>query len=268
MPERNADAKEKLSQRYPFIAVVGPVGIGKTTFTELLTGRIDITQLQEPYKENPYLHDFYTKNPADHSFDCQMFFLANKGVQTKKIRELTKNTPVVQDPGVEVDFMIAETQWKMGWMSDEEHLAYVSAFNIVFKDSLNPDVYIALKAKEDTVIERIIKRGREMELTMYKKYPDYFPSLVREFNIWLETKQKSKDNKIFVMDTESFDFSQGEKEKAEIVKEAVNRSGYFIAAPTQRNMVGSDGAKLIMPNSFRTTPYLVDRVLGGGLFSK
>jgi len=259
---------EKMPQRYPFIAVVGPVGIGKTTFTELLTGGINITQLQEPYKENPYLNNFYTGNPADYSFDCQMFFLANKGVQTGRIRDLTKNGPVIQDPGVEIDFMIAETQWKMGWMTDDEHLAYVSSYNNVFKDALNPDVYIALKASENTVIERIVKRGRSMELKMLEKYPEYFPTLVWEFDIWLEKKLKDRNSWITVIDADKFDIAKGGEEKTNVVRETINRSGYFISAPTQRNMVGSDGAKLIMPSFFRTTPHFIDHIPGGGLFSK
>lgn len=260
MPE--IDRREKVTQRYPFIAVVGPVGIGKTTFTELVADGVSITQLQEPYKENPYLNNFYTKNPVDYSFDCQMFFMSKDGVQTKKIPQMLKNGPILRDAGGEMNYLIERVQWKMGWMTDEEHGAYVSSYNNVFKDALNPDVYIALKASENTVIERIIKRGWEMELTFMEKHPDYFLALVWEFDIWLEKKLKDRNNCVAVIDTNSFDFTLGGEEKNNIVREVVNRSGYFLAAPTQRNMVGSDGARLIVPNTFMPRPNLNDRVPG------
>jgi deoxyguanosine kinase len=263
MPERDDnDREETLPQRYPFIAVVGPVGIGKTTFTELVTDGADITKLQEPYQENPYLKDFYTKNPADYSFDCQMFFLANDGVQATKISGLSKSCPVIRDAGGEMNLMIATTQWKMDWMTDEEYETYVSSYNNVFKDKLNPDVYIALKAKESTVIERIKNRKREMELTMNEKYPEYFPTIVREFNIWLAAKQKESGNKIVVVDTDEFNFTHGNDKKEMAVTEVKNWLSYFISNPHQRNGVGSDGARLIMPSSFRTTPHFIDRVPG------
>ena len=262
MQERNPGAKEKLSQRYPFIAVVGPVGIGKTTFTELLVEATGITQFQEPYEENPYLQDFYTGDPTEHSFDSQMFFLANKGVQVKRIKNLSATGPVIQDPGIAVDYLIAQTQWKMGWMNDTEHATYGSAFSKVFRDCLKPDVYIALKASENTVIKRIVERGREMELTMLSKYPEYFPKLAWEFEKWITNKQQDPRASVIVIDAEKFDFAKDEKGKKEVLREVINWSYYYLTASSQRNLVGSDGAKLILPDSFRIAPHMRDRVPG------
>ena len=256
---------ENLPQRYPFIAIVGPVGIGKTTFTDLVVKDTGITQFQEPYQENPYLKDFYTKDPVDYSFNSQMFFLANKGLQTGKIWELAKENPVVQDPGKEVDLMIATVQWKMGWMTDEQHEAYVSTFNKVFEGSLNPDVYIALKAKESTVIERIKKREREMELTMLAKYPEYFPMIAREFEGWLKQKRKDRDSWVTVIDSDKFDFAPDGVHKEEVVTEIKNWLSYFMTNPCQRNGVGSDGTKLIVPGSFKVIPHFIDRIPGAKL---
>jgi deoxyguanosine kinase len=260
MTER--DEKEKLSQRYPFIAVVGPVGIGKTTFTELLINGTGITQFQEPYKENPYLYNFYTKDPADFSFDSQMFFLANNGVQIKNISKLSKVGPVLEDAGREMNFIIATVQQKMGWMTDTEYGAYVATHNSVYSDALKPDIYIALKANENTVIERIIGRDREMELIMMKNYPEYFPTLVWEFDNWLEKKRRDCESCVAVIDTDKFDYAKNHDGKEAVVTEAKNWLRYYISHPHQRNGTGTDGAKLIMPSSFRTALHFIDRVPG------
>jgi deoxyguanosine kinase len=262
MPERG----EKLSnERYPFIAVVGPVGVGKSTFTELIATGIGITQFQEPYRENPYLKDFYLRSPADFSFDTQMFFLANKGLQVRKIEGLAKAGPVIQDPGIDVDFMIASAQHDMHWMTHTQFDTYKSAFVNVFADSLVPDIYIALKAKPDTVIKRIKGRGREMELAMHEKYPEYFSMLARKFDKWLSHKRKQRGNWIVEIDTDRFDFTGGDDIKESVVKEAINWTNYLLTNPNQRNTIGSDGAKLIIPRSFRITRHFVDPVPGANI---
>jgi len=258
MPEKE---QEKLPQRYPFIAVVGPVGIGKTKFTELAVEETGITQFQEPYPENPYLEDFYNDpDKNSNSFNSQMFFLANKGLQIKKINELARTEPVIQDPGKEVDLIIANVQWKMGWMTDDEHMAYMSTYSEVYKNALKPDVYVALEASENTVIERIVKRGRAMELTMLEKCPDYFPALLWEFNRWLKEKLEEDKSWVTVIDTDKFDFARDSSLEEEIAIEAKNWIDYYLTNANQRNYIGSDGAKLIIPGSLRIIPHYVDYV--------
>jgi len=266
MPEKNKDEnKESLLQRYPYIALFGPVGIGKTTFSEIFANGTGTTLLQEHYPENPYLHDFYTKDPADYSFYSQIFFLANKGVQVAKIHELTKQNPVILDPGHETDFVIATVQYKMGWMTDEQYSVYKNAFDRIYKDSLNPDVYIALKGSEKGVVERILKRGREMEMVMHERFPEYFPMVVREFNMLLSKSTQPIAKNVIEVDTDKFNFLGSEAEREEIITEMKNQLSYQISSPTQRNSVGSDGVKLVIPDSFKVIPHFIDRVPGAKL---
>ena len=263
MSERNKDEnKENLPHRYPYIALFGPVGIGKTTFSEIFANATEITLLQEHYPENPYLKDFYTKDPADYSFDSQVFFLANKGVQVKKIPELTKEAPVILDPGHETDFVIATVQYKMGWMTDEQYSLYRSVFNNVYKDALNPDAYIALTGSEEKVVENILKRGREMELTMHKRFPDYFPMIAREFNMLLSGGLGLVASHVVKIDANKFDILGSEVGRTEVIEETKRWLGYQISSPTQRGMVGSDGNRLIIPDSFKVAPKIIDKVPG------
>jgi deoxyguanosine kinase len=266
MTERSVnEKKENLQQRHPYVALFGPVGIGKTTFSEFFANGTEIKLLQEHYPDNPYLHDFYTKNPADFSFNSQIFFLANKGVQVKEISELTKEAPVILDPGHETDFVIATVQYKMGWMTDEEYSLYVNTFNNVYKDTLNPDVYIAFTGSEEKIVENILKRGREMELTMHERFPDYFPMIVREFNMLLDDSTAPVAKHVVKVDTDKFDILGSEEKRTEIIKETKDWLNYQISSPTQRGMMGSDGTRLIILDSFKAAPHYIDRVPGAKL---
>jgi deoxyadenosine/deoxycytidine kinase len=255
------EAREELPQRYPFVSVVGTVGSGKSSFTEPFVEETGATLFQEPFQENPYLGDFYTKSHKDFSFPSQMFFLATNGLQAMKLRGLTAGNLVVQDAGRDIDLMIATVHWKMGWMTDEQHQTYLSSFKSVYKDLLNPDVYIALKASEETVIKRIKKRGREMELKMIDDCPQYFPTLVKEFNGWLKNRIKENNIWVVVVDSEKFNFTSGPDQKY-VLTDIKNWLSYFISNPIQRNEVGSDGSRLIVPDSFKTMPRIVDTVPG------
>lgn len=242
------ERKEILTNRYPFFAVVGPVGVGKSEFTDAFVQDTQIKNFEEPFLENPYLSDFYTKSHQDFSFNSQMFFLATKGLQMQKVRNLLVQESVIQDPAVDVDFMIANSHYKMGWMTGEEYSAYELARDAVLKDLINPDLYIALVANKETVKNRIAMRGRGMELAMLKECPEYFDFLVDEFNSWLINAKETK--RVITIDTEKHDLSSGNN-KEHVIREVKNWLGYFIDSKHQMNNVGSDGAKLIFPNFLR-----------------
>jgi deoxyadenosine/deoxycytidine kinase len=253
---------EKLSQRYPFISVVGAPGSGKTVFTDLLVKRTGAIRLQEPFQENPFLYDFYTKSHERFSFNAQMFFMSTNGLQTMDVSNLVMNSPVIRDAGQDVDSIIERVHWKMHWITPDQHEAYVASTRNVYKGLLKPDIYIALKASKDAVIRRIIKRDRPMELKMIEECPRYFPTLVEEFDFWLKNRLKERGGCIEVIDTEKFDIHLNDDQE-KIVTETINWLNYYLLSPTQRNGFGSDGAKLIIPESFRTTPkIIVDTVPG------
>lgn len=250
------ERKEIPTNRYPFFAVVGPVGVGKSEFTGAFVDDTQIKNFEEPFLENPYLSDFYTKSPDDFSFNSQMFFLATKGLQMQKVNGLLAGESVIQDPAIDVDFMIAKAHYKMGWMTDEEYSAYERARDAVLKDLTKPDLYIALVAGKETVKKRIAMRGRGMELAMLKKSPGYFDFLVDEFSSWLINAKETK--RVITIDTERYDLSL-ENNKEHIVREVKNWLGYFIDSKHQMNKVGSDGSNLIFPNFLR--PNIAAKVL-------
>ena len=60
-----------------YIAIEGPIGVGKTSLAERLAEVIGASVLREVTEENPFLANFYAD--ADrHAFQTQLFFLLNR----------------------------------------------------------------------------------------------------------------------------------------------------------------------------------------------
>ena len=71
-----------------YIAVEGPIGVGKTTLTKRLADSFNYELLLEKSEENPFLNRFY-KNPKQHALSTQLFFLFQRAQQ---IQDLVRTT--------------------------------------------------------------------------------------------------------------------------------------------------------------------------------
>ena len=60
-----------------YIAIEGPIGVGKTSLSKLMAKRLGARLVLEEFEENPFLPDFY-KDPERYSFQTQLFFLLQR----------------------------------------------------------------------------------------------------------------------------------------------------------------------------------------------
>ena len=75
------------------IAIVGNIGAGKTTLTELLAKNYGLEPLYEAVDNNPYLEDFYS-DMKRWSFNLQIYFLNSRYRQIIDIQKgRTKHYP-------------------------------------------------------------------------------------------------------------------------------------------------------------------------------
>ena len=70
---------------YRYLAIEGPIGVGKTALAERLAARVDATAILED-AENPFLGDFYQEKPGA-AFQTQLFFLLNRHRQLSGLRQ-------------------------------------------------------------------------------------------------------------------------------------------------------------------------------------
>ncbi|RZI13286.1 deoxynucleoside kinase, partial [Staphylococcus aureus] len=78
----------------PFIAIEGPIGVGKSSLAHKLSQTLDFYEEKEIITENPFLSDFY-EDISKWSFQTEMFFLCNGYKQFQDVTQL--NQGVVSD---------------------------------------------------------------------------------------------------------------------------------------------------------------------------
>ena len=145
----------------PFIGIAGNIGVGKTTFAEILSKKLDINVCYESVDDNPYLSDFY-KDMERWSFNLQIYFLQNRFKSHVDIIETKKG--IIQDRTIYEDVSIfAYNLYKMGIMSKRDWETYNNIFFHMTKFLKKPDLIIYLRASTDTLINRIKKRSRSYE---------------------------------------------------------------------------------------------------------
>ena len=70
-----------------YIAIEGPIGVGKTSLANLMAKELGARLVLEEFEENPFLPDFY-KDPERYSFQTQLFFLLQRYRQQQELRQV------------------------------------------------------------------------------------------------------------------------------------------------------------------------------------
>lgn len=149
-----------------FIAVEGPIGVGKTTLTKLLTKKLQARCLKEIIEENPYLKNFY-QNIEEYAFQTEMFFLCNRIKQL----EDTQQQKLKEGLSVVADYSIIKNLIFAGLTLKADHFQkYQRVFEILTRDLPQPDVIIYLHGDVDRLMKRIALRDRPFERNMSRDY--------------------------------------------------------------------------------------------------
>ena len=159
-----------------FIAVEGPIGVGKTTLAQLLADSFGYQTFLEKPAENPFLADFY-KNPSKNALATQLFFLFQR---VKQIQELKQDD--IFFPVRISDFLLDKDQlFAKATLSDQESDLYKQIYNYLSLDLPTPDLVIYLQAESKTLFERVLLRGIDMEKNITLKYLDILNESYKEF---------------------------------------------------------------------------------------
>ena len=124
-----------------YIAVEGPIGVGKTTLANKLAKSFNYDILLEMRAENPFLEASY-KNPTQSALAAQLFFLFQRVQQMEELKQRSLFEPVrVADFILEKDRLFAEVV-----LSAEEMKLYDKVYEHLTLDSPTPDLVIYLQA--------------------------------------------------------------------------------------------------------------------------
>lgn len=182
--------------RFQYIAVDGPIGVGKTTLVELLAQRFDSVKMLEDVN-NPFLGDFYQDRPGA-AFQTELYFLLSRYKQQREItqRSLFDRT-LISDYTFQKNRIFAYLN-----LSDDELALFDKLYALLEPQVPVPDLVIHLVADLETCMERIKKRGRSVEKTLSK---DYEAELIDAYNHYYHYYSRSP---LLVVDTRHLNFPQ------------------------------------------------------------
>ncbi|PLR65526.1 MULTISPECIES: deoxynucleoside kinase [Bacillaceae] len=196
----------------PFITVEGPIGVGKTSLARAIAEHYQFHLLREIVDENPFLGKFY-ENIEEWSFQTEMFFLCNRYKQLEDIAQLflKKSQPVVADYHIYKNLIFAKRTLKK-----EQYDKYLDIYTILTSDMPKPNLIIYLNASLDTLINRIDKRGREIEKNID---PAYLKQLSEDYEVAMTQWEKEHPSiPVLRFNGDELDFVQNKKDLTYIFK--------------------------------------------------
>ncbi|GGM43214.1 deoxyguanosine kinase [Paraliobacillus quinghaiensis] len=150
----------------PFLAVEGPIGVGKTSLSRKIASHFQLHLLKEIVEENPFLGKFYD-DIDEWSFQTEMFFLCNRFKQLEDIDNhyLALDKPVIADYHISKNMIFAKRT-----LQQKQFEKYHQIYHILTNDMPKPNMMIYLDASLDTLLARIALRGREVEKNIQASY--------------------------------------------------------------------------------------------------
>ena len=196
---------EPLKHRY--IAVEGPIGVGKTALTRALARRFGGRTVFEIVEENPFLASFY-QDRNKHAFQTQLFFLLSRFKQQQDLFQQDLFSSVTVS-----DYLFAKDRIFASITLDQNELAlYERVYEHLGPRVLKPDLIIYLQARLDVLLARIKKRGREFE----RRFDvDYLAELSRTYNDFFH---RWDETPLLVINTSDIDFAESEQDLDDLVR--------------------------------------------------
>jgi deoxyguanosine kinase len=156
--------------RFHYIAIEGPIGVGKTALAARLATRLDATTVLEE-TENPFLADFYAGKPGS-ALQTQLFYLLNRHRQQLALRQGDLFAQaMVADYLFDRDKIFAYLN-----LDDNELFIYQRLYDLLAKDVAAPDLVVYLQAPTDVLVRRHRERSRDQAPA------DLDPAYLRELN--------------------------------------------------------------------------------------
>jgi deoxyadenosine/deoxycytidine kinase len=193
-----------------YIAVVGNIGAGKTTLTNMLAKHYGWEPRFESVEDNPYLDDFY-KDMKRWSFDLQVYFM-NKRIHD--IMNIAKSgETVIQDRcAFEDRYIFAPTLYEQGNLTERDFALYTELFDMLIKLVPPPDLVIYIQSSIGNLVNQIEKRNRGCESTMSI---DYLSNLNNKYNDWISKYQGN----VVTIDGDTCKFENNESDFAHVIEE-------------------------------------------------
>jgi deoxyguanosine kinase len=156
---------------FRYIAVEGPIGVGKTQLAERLGTRLDATLVLED-RENPFLGDFYADRPGA-ALQAQLFYLLARHRQQTSLQQSDLFSQLtISDYLFDRDKIFAYLN-----LDDNELFIYQRLYDLLAREVPAPDLVVYLQAPTEILQRRLRARRDDPEATPYEPDPEYLKEL-------------------------------------------------------------------------------------------
>ena len=215
-------------QTFPYIAIEGAIGVGKTTLARILGDALPAAILLEEFEENPFLSDFYADR-ARYAFQTQIFFLLSRYRQQHGvIAQALSRGPLVSDYLFAKDWLFAHLN-----LAGDELTMYQRVHAILGEQIPAPDVVVYLRAATDTLMHRILQRDRSYERQMSRSYIEDLRQAYAEFF------EGFSASPVIILDTDELDIVNDHEARAA----AVSRVRSYLTSATYQPRLPQLGAE-------------------------
>jgi deoxyadenosine/deoxycytidine kinase len=192
-------------RRPRFIALEGPIRVGKSTLAKMLAERLHARRVYD-CEDNPFLSAFYEDEPGS-AFRAQMYFLLERHRRLKEAAVDAVTGPVVSDFLLEKDRIFANIN-----LDNEELRLYDRYFEFFAKDLPLPDLVIYLQATPEVLRQRIAKKKQPSEAQVSD---DYLEEVVRAYEHFFFRYTASD---LLVVNTSEIDFVERDADLQQLLR--------------------------------------------------
>ena len=206
----------------PYIAVEGPIGVGKTTLAKRLAELFDYQLLLEDAHENPFLNKFY-ENRRQNALATQLFFLFQRVQKMDDLKQQDMFKPLrIADFLIDKDPIFAQVN-----LDPDEFELYQKVYSQMTVDTPTPDLVIYLQASVDRLLERIDRRGIAAERTISRQYLEELNEVYSEFFLYYDAAP------LLIVNANQLDLVNRQEDFAQLVDYALDiKAGRHYYNPT------------------------------------
>ncbi|HEY2232182.1 MAG TPA: deoxynucleoside kinase [Candidatus Angelobacter sp.] len=209
----------KLFEPPQYIAVEGPIRVGKSTLANIIADRLNAQRVIEP-EDNLFLRAFY-EGERGAGFQAQFAFLVRRFEQLRALEVGPKSRKtVVADYIFEKDKIFAYIN-----LSDPELEVYNRYYQLFREQLPAPDLVIYLQASPDVLKKRLRKKNVAGETSVSD---DYIEEVVKAYEHFFFHYTSSD---LLVVNTNDIDFVERHTDLQELlrrVSEPIRGTQYFL----------------------------------------